>query len=252
MDDKYSLADISSCADWLRDGERGHPQDELCRWFGGALPPAHSTWHYIQIPVPVEADTLDAFCPHGNCVTAKIASFAETLRTSNDLAAKRQALLFLVHLVGDIHQPLHAVNRACDNGANSVRVTFLLGGGKQPGMSLHHVWDVEELQLLMADSNVTDDRVIADILTAAISQADAGMWIPATPEQMAWESYRIAIGTAYPAVPYQNFCGGRKASSAATDLSLSYEQDATKIVRKQLMKAGVRLAAILESALGER
>jgi hypothetical protein len=66
---------------------------------------------------------------------------------------------------------------------------------------------------------------------------------------MAWESYKIAIARVYPSVPYQNFCGPQEAALIETDLSDSYEKDGSRVVQKQLMKAGVRLAAMLESAL---
>jgi len=250
MDGKYSLAEISVCADRLRDTDRKSPEDEMCRSLAGAVPPTNGTWHYIAIPVPTKAKTLEAFCPQGDCVTAKITSFVETLRSSKNPAEQRQALLFLVHLVADIHQPLHAVDRACDKGGNSERVNFFVDGKKHANVKLHHVWDTDELGLLMADYNVTDEHAIAEALTASISPAEAETWAGATAEQMAWESYRIAIASVYPAVPYQDFCGGQESAPVETDLSLSYEEDGAKVVQKQLTKAGVRLAAILESTLG--
>jgi hypothetical protein len=252
MDGKYSLADISVCADRLRDTDRKRPEDEMCRLVAGAVPSTNGTWHYISIPIPTKASTLEAFCPQGDCVTAKITSFADTLRTSKDPAEQRQALLFLVHLVADIHQPLHAVDRGCDKGGNSERVNFFVERKKHADVNLHHVWDTDELELLMTDYNVTDEHAIAEALIASISPTEAESWVGATAEQMAWESYRIAIARVYPAVPYQNFCGGEVSAPHETDLSLSYEEDGSKVVQQQLMKAGVRLAAMLESALREQ
>jgi hypothetical protein len=248
MDGTYSMVDISTCADQLRNTDRKRPEDDICTIFAGDVPPSNGAWHYIQIPVPTKAKTLDAFCPEGDCVTAKISSFAETLRTSTDEAVRRQALLFLVHLVGDIHQPLHTVDRACDKGGNSERVGFSLDG-QHTDVKLHQVWDTSELDLLMADYKVTDEHALADALIASISPVEAEKWVHATPEQMAWESYTIAVTRVYPAIPYQNFCGIQELSRVETDLSTLYEQDGTKVVQIQLMKAGVRLAAVLESAL---
>jgi S1/P1 Nuclease len=251
MDGKYSLADISVCADRLRDTDRKRPEDEMCRWVAGAVPSTNEKWHYIQIPVPTQAKALAAFCPQGDCVTAKINSFALRLRTSMDQAEQRQALLFLVHLVADVHQPLHAVDRSCDKGGTSERVNFFVEGKKHADVNLHHVWDTDELELLMTDYNVTDERAIAGALIASISSTEAESWIGATADQMAWESYKIAIARVYPSVPYQNFCGPQEAALIETDLSDSYEKDGSRVVQKQLMKAGVRLAAMLESALGD-
>jgi hypothetical protein len=252
MDGQYSLADISVCADRLRDTDRKRPEDEMCHLVAGAVPSTNGTWHYISIPVPTQAQTLEAFCPQGDCVTAKITSFAEILRTSKDQAEQRQALLFLVHLVADIHQPLHAVDRSCDKGGTSERVNFFVTGQKHADTNLHHVWDTDELELLMTDYHVTDENAIAEALIASISPTETESWIEATVEQMAWESYRIAIARVYPGVPYQNFCGAKEATLIETDLALSYEEDGSKVVQKQLMKAGVRLAMMLETALAER
>lgn len=250
MDGKYSMVDISDCADRLRGSDRARPEDQLCRSMAGDVPAGNATWHYIQIPVPTQATTLEAFCRNGDCVTAKIASFSETLRTSKDAGRRRQALLFLVHLLGDIHQPLHTVDRGCDHGGNSERVSFS-PDGQHSKENLHQVWDTSELDLLMAGYSVTDERTFAGALIASISPVDADKWSRATPEEMTWESYKIAITDVYPAVPYQNFCGNRESTPIKTDLSTPYEEDGTKVVQLQLMKAGIRLAAILESVFGE-
>jgi len=248
MDGKYSITEIASCADQLRDNSRRAPTaDELtCRALAGTVDPKNDTWHYIDIPVPTKAKTLEAFCPDHNCVTDRIDSFSQILRTSTDDAARRQALLFLVHFMGDIHQPLHAAERACDKGGNSERVNFFLDGEKQANQALHHVWDVSELELLMKHENITDDRVYAGMLMAGIKPAEAQKWARASTSQIAWESYYLAVKKAYRGIPFQNFCEKPAPAPLVTDLTTSYEDDGTKVVREQLMKAGVRLAAILE------
>src|ERR1700676_37086 len=169
------MVDISTCADRLRNTDRKRPEDDMCQTLAGDVPPSNGTWHYIQIPVPTEEKTLDAFCPKGDCVTARITSFTETLRTSTDEAQRRQALLFLVHLVGDIHQPLHTVDRACDKGGNSERVGFSLDG-QHSDVKLHQVWDTSELDLLMADYKVNDEHALSAALIASISPAEAEKW----------------------------------------------------------------------------
>jgi hypothetical protein len=252
MDGKYSLVDISTCADLLRDTRPGQarPGDEMCRTLAGQVPPANALWHYIDIPVPTKSKTLDPFCPEGNCVTARIKSFSEILRTSGDDAQKRQALLFLVHFLGDIHQPLHSAERACDRGGNSERVNFLMNGDKRPNLTLHSVWDSQEVELLMKDSKITDERVYAAALISSIHPGKAKKWARASADQIAWESYKLAIKNAYTGIPYQDFCNNQKPPPIVTDLTPHYEENGTKIVREQLMKAGVRLAAILEEDLG--
>lgn len=251
LDGKYSIVDISSCADTIRGNRNGNPTpaDVMCRSLAGDVPSSNGLWHYIDIPVPTKAKTLDAFCPEGNCVTAKIKSFSDTLRTSKDDAQRRQALLFLVHFVGDIHQPLHCAERSCDKGGNSEHVNFSMNGQKETNVALHHVWDSSELELLMKHANITDDRVFAGVLMAGIKPAEAEKWAQASPDQMAWESYKLAVAKVYRGIPFQNFCDNQKPAPLVTDLTPAYEDGGTKVVREQLMKAGVRLAAILEADL---
>jgi len=251
MDGKYSIVDIASCADQLRDNPRRTPtpEDLMCRSLAGTVDPKNDTWHYIDIPVPVKSKTLDPYCPDNNCVTARIKSFSEILRTSTDDAQRRQALLFLVHFMGDIHQPLHATERACDRGGNSEKVNFFLDGQKEANQALHHVWDVSELDLLMKHENITDERVYAGMLMAPVKPSEANKWTRATADQIAWESYNIAVKKVYRGIPFQNFCEKPAPQPIVTDLTTTYENDGTKIVREQLTKAGVRLAAILEADL---
>jgi hypothetical protein len=253
LNGKYSLVDIASCADTIRGNPRGSPTpaDTMCRSLAGEVPSTNGLWHYINIPVPTKAKALDAFCPEGNCVTAKIKSFSEILRTSKDDAERRQALLFLVHFVGDIHQPLHAAERSCDKGGNSEHVNFSIDDKKEANVALHHVWDSSELELLMKHANITDDQVFAGILMAGIKPAEAQRWAHVSPDQMAWESYKLAVTKVYRGIPLQNFCGNQKPAPMLTDLTPAYENEGTKVVREQLIKAGVRLAAILETDLNQ-
>jgi hypothetical protein len=253
MDGKYSMVDISTCADQLRGDSRpgpDRPGDEMCRTLSGPVPPTNALWHYIDIPVPTKSKTLEPFCPEGNCVTARINSFSETLRTSADDAQRRQALLFLVHFLGDIHQPLHAAERACDRGGNAERVNFFMAGDKRPSLTLHSVWDSQEVELAMKNSGITDERAYAASLLQSIQPGKAKKWARASAEQIAWESYKLAVKNAYAGIPYQDFCNNQKPPPIVTDLTPLYEQNGSRIVREQLMKAGVRLAAMLEADLG--
>jgi hypothetical protein len=249
---KYSMVEISTCADQIRGNPRGPstPADDVCRSLAGDVPSTNGTWHYIDIPVPAKAKTLDTFCKDGNCVTAQIDRFSEILRTSKDDAARRQALLFVVHFVGDIHQPLHAAERGCDHGGNAERVNFSMAVKKESNVALHHVWDSSELDLAMKHDNITDERVYAGILMASIRPRDAEAWARASADQMAWESHQLAVTKVYRGIPFQNFCDNQKPPPLITDLTSAYENQGTKVVREQLKKAGVRLAAILEKDLG--
>ena len=93
-----------------------------------------SPWHYVTVPNGTDYDDSDA-PPEGDAMTA-LARFTETLRdpkASQD--DKRLALRFIVHINGDLHQPLHAGN-GTDRGGKDFKVTWF---GKST--NLHSVWD---------------------------------------------------------------------------------------------------------------
>jgi hypothetical protein len=74
--------------------------------------------------------------------------------------------------------------------------------------------------------------------------------VRASVEQIAWESYKLAVTKVYRGIPFQNFCDNQKPAPLVTDLTRGYENSGSKVVREQLQKGGVRLAAILENDLG--
>jgi S1/P1 Nuclease len=91
-------------------------------------------WHYVTVPTGQRYADLGAPA-EGDAVTA-LARFAETLRNpSASGEEKRLALRFTLHIIGDLHQPLHAGN-GNDRGGNDIRVTFF----REP-TNLHAVWD---------------------------------------------------------------------------------------------------------------
>ena len=105
--------------------------------------PSTARWHFIRIPY--DHDTYDptADCKEGNCVVDVIARFKSVLsECSNDQNKRAEALKFIVHFVGDIHQPLHTADRTDpytgdnDRGGDLIMVTFF-----GESTNLHSVWD---------------------------------------------------------------------------------------------------------------
>ncbi len=132
-----------------------------------------------------------------------------------------------MHFVGDVHQPLHASDND-DRGGNEVRVEFV---GRRT--NLHAVWDTGILALAVNG----DERSYALNLARQIGPADILAWQTGTPEQWANESHDIATKVIYGELPH----AGR--------LPASYERAVLPIVDRQLERAGVRLAWILNDAL---
>jgi hypothetical protein len=97
-----------------------------------ATPP----WHYIDICLQDTEKDVSSRCPQGNCVTAKIDEYARRLRDGNyDKWGAAGDLAFLIHFVGDIHQPLHAATNV-DRGGTCQRVNV-----EPVEENLHYAWD---------------------------------------------------------------------------------------------------------------
>jgi len=251
MNGTYTLAQISTCADIIRDS-RPHeptPEEKMCRTLAGTITENTGPWHYIDIPVPKFEKSLAPYCPQGNCVVAALKKFSEALRHPQDEAQRRAALLFIVHFAGDIHQPLHCAERACDHGGNSERVNFFQGKKELSNEGLHKVWDTDMIDQAMMDAQVTDEQVFASQLASQIDPDQARRWAGTSIDDIAWESHAIAAKRVYRGIPFENFCDDHS-PARTTSLSTRYERVGARIVREQLMKAGVRLAAMLESDLG--
>ena len=114
-----SLADASTWAD-----EDGHK-------IRGS-----SAWHYVN--VPISAPHYDpSFCSRRGCVVSKIAEFRAVLADPEaPRARRRQALRFFVHLVQDLHQPMHVADHG-DRGGNDLQLRY----GRYEHTNLHQLWD---------------------------------------------------------------------------------------------------------------
>jgi nuclease S1 len=141
------------------------------------------------------------------------------------LAEKQLALDYLVHLVGDLHLPLH-VGFLDDMGVTKVKVTF---EGK--AQTLHELWDTGILQ-----TETGSARAIAKRLDQECSADDRIAWQAGTPAEWANESLALTIAYVYP-IPESH------------EISATYVQRALPILYKRLEQAGVRLAWLLNGSL---
>jgi hypothetical protein len=252
LDGQFTMAQVSSCADSLRGAERVplKPEEQFCLKIA-AVPSGSGPWHYIDIPVPKPQRNLDSYCLDGNCVTARIKKYRDVLRNSNDDAQRREALMYLIHFVGDIHQPLHCAERQCDQGGNLEHVTVTLQSGERPDRRLHAAWDVDFVDRAMEDAKIADAPAYAALLGNGVSSKEAANWKGASVDDMAWEGWELAKKHVYPGIPDLDYCDPdvKAQKPEATYLSSGYEKEADKIVREQLMKAGVRLANLLNENL---
>jgi hypothetical protein len=252
LEGQYTMAQVSTCPDALRFAEKNpiRAEDEYCLKIASVT--ANSgPWHYIDIPVPKPEKGIEAYCPKGECVTAKIRDFRDVLKNSNDDAKRREALMYLIHFVGDMHQPLHDAERQCDQGGNLEHTNVFLKSGERPDHRLHRVWDEDLVEKLMEDESITDPQVLATALAGRIKPGQAEKWKHTSIDQIAWEGWEIAKDHVYKNIPSYNYCDPavKATPTPASNLSAGYEKEGAKLVHEQLMKAGVRLADLLENAL---
>jgi hypothetical protein len=230
-----------------------------------ALRPETAPWHYIDIPLGTSRREIAQFCPlPESCVTQAITDQLTVLRSpGTDSQKKAEALRFLVHFVGDIHQPLHATTNS-DQGGNCVPVAFfdIPPQLRNPvtesyAPNLHGVWDVNILAKMTMGK--TPEQVASDLDQSFRSRivrwtkgsGDVNEWV--------WESYQLAEKRVYGKLPVRipveapqpvKSCADDNHASARMlklneRLEQPYQDVAARVVQEQIAKAGARLALVL-------
>jgi hypothetical protein len=187
-------------------------------------------WHFVTLPPGEEAEHL-AHPPEGDAATA-LESFTARLRDPAASAEdKATALRFVVHIVGDLHMPLH-VGQPGDRGGNDVRVLWF--GEPQ---NLHWVWD--EGLILKQQLSFSE---YAERLENRMRPADVVQWWDASPAVWMDESADLR-DRLYPSTSPEAGLGTRE---SPVMLSWQYAYDWTLSMELRLQQAGVRLAAYLD------
>jgi nuclease S1 len=125
-----------SKVDALLATEPGATFVSISTWADEVRTPSTGRWHYVNFDRGGSCSYVaQRDCPDGQCVVGAIERQTETIKTSKSLEDRLKALKWLVHLVGDVHQPLHS-GFADDKGANLYQVQAFGRGG-----NLHSVWD---------------------------------------------------------------------------------------------------------------
>jgi hypothetical protein len=206
-------------------------------------------WHFanVNVDAPDFTTPCDPALPAGEpasrgpadaCVLDKIDQFTRELSSPATPPAERLlALKFLIHFVGDVHQPLHVAEHDEDKGGNLVPV---LPTGKRTSESLHLYWDVD-----LVDRLGSDAETIARALLERFKGKEAE-WAGGTLKDWARGSNALARSTAY-AIPKATVTDD--AGKQAVPLDEHYAEKGGTVAAKQLTKAGVRLARLLGQAL---
>jgi hypothetical protein len=212
--------------------------------------PGSEKWHYDNQPV-CKTLTFGQYCPKGECASAKIPELFRKLKdTATPKEDRVQALRFLVHMVGDIHQPLHAA----DDGDLGANLKFVLIPESDQGRRLHGVWDTDIVKRALRGSNEGDyAKELIKKYREQIAKWQSGSINENTSIKVRdWmnESHSLSKLVTYNNLP--NFsCGKEWESTIVTPVQLSeyYMTAAAATVPAQLAKAGARIALILNAAL---
>jgi hypothetical protein len=241
-----AMADASTWADDVR-GER-----------------KNGPWHYIDIPRGAKRGPLEPYCGREGCVTSAITEQLAILKDKNADPAKRaDALRYVIHFVGDLHQPLHTITNS-DEGGNCVPLKYLRRKPHEHGHSyspnLHGIWDTA---IPERDAEGADAPEYAETLDALFAP-DIPNWQKAGIhlDDWVWEGYEFAETVTYadltPKIPIEpnvvvHGCTddnniGQRMLQMNIVADEAYQEKAAAVAEKRIAEAGVRLAMILNEA----
>ena len=182
--------------------------------------------HYVSIPEDAAGYDQGRDCPERNCMVEALKWFSTVIADKNaPIMAKRLALYYVAHLVGDMHQPLHA-GRAGDRGGIDISVSY-----RGATTNLHFFWDTN-----LVDLETGTEQEIVRRLIANLTEEQRLKWSTGDPTQWTNESLKLVRSHAYNIGP-------------SGELSDDYVENARPIVRIRLAQAGLRLAWLLNTAL---
>lgn len=189
--------------------------------------PETGPWHYIDIPIDRPRRDMERDCPKGDCVVQKIEDFEAVLRDPNAPAPqRREALMFVIHFIGDMHQPLHSSDDK-DQGGNGKHVVW---DGRQT--NLHSLWDSGLL------GRIGTEDALFPMLSAA-SEKHAKKWAKGSVEDWAEECHKLSVKIVYGKLP--------KVAEKTQPYTIDgrYVKKADPLIEEQIEKAGARLARAL-------
>ncbi len=211
LEQGHELADIASWADKWRYTRAGH---------------VTAPWHYDDREV---CGFQTYQCSQRGCLQnalkAQLTILANPSRPSKERAI---ALKWVVHLVGDLHQPLHEADDH-DQGGNAVKVVTPSG----QITSLHRLWDVDLVE------DVADQLGSAPLTIQSLPKPNLQQWID--------DSHHWAVLVAYGDLP--GFQCNHSLPNQPLVLTTAYMHEAQSVVRKQLVLAGIHLAQLLNQTL---
>jgi len=211
----------------------GRPMADVAMWPDEVRNTTHRdtyNWHFVNIPLTAAGYDARRDCrpaARGDCIVAALERLEVILADASRTAhRRREALMFLIHLVADLHQPLHVSNN--DDVGGNRRAVGEIGGA----LNLHSAWDSGILR--------ASGKTVADLVADANRQAPG---IEATSgaggRYADWtaEGWRIAAQVAY-----RQLDGDERITDQEREAAMA-------LIAAQIARAGVRLAAVINRAL---
>jgi hypothetical protein len=242
--------------EWLKDSDTPPPGITEDVNIGFTDTASHGYWHFVDNGFTSDHSTVKA-TPVPNAAT-QIAALRGDIASDEDDLLKSYDLIWLEHLVGDIHQPLHSATRfyasKSDIGGNSVKIkltaamkkTFEGTESKSAPTELHAFWDDlpgEGQPWLVMDQAVVYAKTLPSAPATKVSDVDPADWTADTFALAKKDAYRTPIGKG-PTPPAST-------SGAATSylITTTYYNRSKKDAQGQIALAGARLAKLLNENL---
>jgi hypothetical protein len=180
--------------------------------------------HHVSIPDNAAGYDQERDCEARNCMVEALNWFTSVVADRKaPINVRLIALRYVTHLVGDMHQPLHAGRRE-DRGGTEITVSY-----RAQTTNLHLFWDINLVE--MEEGNPEE---LAKKLDESITEKQRTKWQSGDPKKWTDESFRLSRSNAY-------------SLGESTELSDEYVATALTIVRRRLAEAGVRLGWLLNN-----
>ena len=210
-------------------GDSPEHLERACNWPDKVRKTPEWEWssplHFVNIPRSAHEYNRERDCPDGKCVTEAIIDYAQQLDSGRvDGEERWQALAWLCHLVGDLHQPLHAGYQD-DRGANNVPIRY-----RGEAHDLHEFWDTT-----LPRSRLGSQGQWNPPLDSSEWPNPPNAWYVSDVAAWTSQSHALVASSAYP---------------ASNVIDESFAESRWLIVRQQWQHAGYRLATILNAVIG--
>ena len=201
---------------------KGESMSSVATWADENRTATTAPWHFLNLPLGLTHEQFVKYVSESdnNVYTAILKAEANLKDKSLSADQKNEALKYLIHLVGDAHQPMH-ISRKEDKGGNTIQVRF-----DNMGTNLHSLWDSK-----LIDHEGLSEADIAKTYDVA-TPAQIKQWQSDSPLEWIWESYQISSELYAQVKPGQ-------------DIDDAYYQKYIPVIRRRIDQAGIRLAGEL-------